>query len=487
LISRPCNGEAFANWAGWDIVLHNTPAEFLQEIDDEMRIFLSHTGKQKPLIREVMDHFPHYVRPWFDEKDLFVGENIGDGIKGVIEKHTDFVIIFVDSHAVASEWVQQELQWALEYEQKLGRTFVLPVVLDREAWDRIEPEELRKRKFLECVDLTEEGVKALANGLIYQLFSWVSRDLALPPKQPPLESSLKLIDEADRYLKKVANEIRVFVHSYNRDNPLPLNELFDFLRDRDGSLTEEGFHDLLARLRQQGYLAGLVYDTDVIFVEEEHYGWKTTVFTDAKQKIARRAVSFIRSGQVIALDAGSTTNEIARLICSGLKRRMWNKLTIVTNSIPASNQLVTAGDELGLEDQNDVLRVFVAGGRVRPNTLAIVDDASLSNTAGESNLERLLADLGGADLGYVGTNGIYWGLGFTTSDITETTTKAALLKGSRRKFVVTDPSKFDIRQGKVFAKFDENIEVITTRGAGTVLSDYELKFKDTTTSIIYVD
>jgi len=453
-----------------------------------MRIFLSHTSRHKPLVREVKNHLPQYIRSWIDEKDLFIGENIGDGIKNVIEKHTDFVIIFVDSHAVASEWVKQELQWALEYEQRLGRTFVLPVVLDREAWDRIEPEELRKRKFLECVDFSEEGIKTLANGLIFQLFSWVGRDLAQTQKQP-LESSLKLIDEADRYLKKVANEIRVFVHSYNRDNPLPLDDLFNFLKGREdfGSLTDESFHDLLARLRQQGYLAGLVYDSDVIFVEEEHYGWKTTVFTEAKQKIARKAVSFIRSGQVIALDAGSTTNEIARLICSGLKRRMWNKLTIVTNSIPASNQLVTAGDELGLEDQNDVLRVFVAGGRVRPNTLAIVDDASLSNTAGESNLERLLADLGGADLGYVGTNGIYWGIGFTTSDFTETTTKAALLKGSRRKFVVTDPSKFDIRQGKVFAKFDENIEVITTKGAGTVLSDYELKFKDTTTSIIYAD
>lgn len=452
-----------------------------------MRIFLSHTSRHKPLVREVKNHLPQDIRPWIDEKDLFVGENISDGIKNVIEKHTDFVIIFVDSHAVSSEWVKQELQWALEYEQKLGRTFVLPVVLDREAWDRIEPEELRKRKFLECVDFSEEGIKTLANGLIFQLVSWAGRDLAQAQKQP-LESSLKLIDEADRYLKRVANDIRVFVHAYNRDNPLPLNDLYEFLKTSEdfGSLTDESFHDLLARLRQQGYLAGLVYDNDVIFVEEEHYGWKTTVFTEAKQKIARKAVSYIRSGQVIALDAGSTTNEIARLICSGLKRRMWTRLTIVTNSIPASNQLVTAGDELGLEDQNDVLRVFVAGGRVRPNTLAIVDDASLSNTA-ETNLERLLADLGGADLAYVGTNGVYWGIGFTTSDITETTTKAALLKGSQRKFVVTDPSKFDIRQGKVFAKFDENIEVITTRGAGTVLNDYELKFKDTTTSIVYAD
>jgi DeoR/GlpR family transcriptional regulator of sugar metabolism len=453
-----------------------------------MRIFLSHTSRHKPLIREVMNHLPPNIRSWIDEKDLFVGEQIGSEIRNVIENHSDFVILFVDSHAIASEWVKQELQWALGYEQKLGRTFVLPVVLDREAWNRIEPEELRKRKFLECLDFSEEGIKALANGLVFQLISWVDRELTLTQKQP-LESSLKLIDEADRYLKSVANDIRVFVHSYNRDNPLPLNDLFEVLKRREdfGLFTEESFHDLLVRLRQQGYLAGLVYDADVMFVEEEHYGWKTTMFTDAKQKIARKAVSFIRSGQVIALDAGSTTNEIARQICSGLKRRWWTQLTIVTNSIPASNQLVTAGDELGLEDKNDMLRVFVAGGRVRPNTLAIVDDICLGNTAGESNLEQLLNDLGGADLGYVGTNGVYWGLGFTTSDITETTTKAALLKGSRRRFVVTDPSKFDIRQGKVFATFNENIEVITTRGAGAVLSDYELKFEETTTRLIFAD
>ena len=145
----------------------------------------------------------------------------------------------------------------------------------------------------------------------------------------------------------------------------------------------------------------------MIFVEEEHYGWKTTVLTDAKQKIARKPGFMIRPGN--RADAPfHATNEIALLICSGLKKTYESRSTIVTNSIPASNQLVTAGDELGLEDQNDVLRVFVAGGRVRPNTLAIVDDASLTYTTGESNLERLLADLGGADLGYVGTNGIHW-------------------------------------------------------------------------------
>ncbi len=117
-----------------------------------------------------MDHFPQHIRPWFDERDLFVGENIGDGIKNVIEKHTDFVIIFVDSDAVASEWVKQELQWALEYEQELGRTFVLPVVLDREAWNKIQPEELRKRKFLECIDFKEESVKAQKNEFRVQAF-----------------------------------------------------------------------------------------------------------------------------------------------------------------------------------------------------------------------------------------------------------------------------------------------------------------------------
>ena len=70
-------------------------------------------------------------------------------------------------------------------------------------------------------------------------------------------------------------------------------------------LTDAKFNELLIRLRQQGYLSGLGFTTIPIFVEEEHYGWKSTLHTDAKRVIARKAGTFVRSGSTIVLDAGS--------------------------------------------------------------------------------------------------------------------------------------------------------------------------------------
>lgn len=455
-----------------------------------MRIFLSHSSRHRPLVREVKINLPQHIRAWIDEKDLLVGDNVDQGIKAAIETESDFVIIFIDSQAVKSQWVKRELEWALDHEQRIGRTFVLPIVLESEAWQVVQPAKFRNRKYLECNDFSEEGIKALSNGLISQLFSWLSRDLALAKTQHHLDTSLKLLDEADRYLVGVANEIRFIVHSYNRENPLPLAGLFDVLSRREdfGLFSEDKFNDLLIRLRQQGYLAGLVCDGETIFVEEEHYGWKTTVFTDVKRKIGRKAVSYIQSGHVVALDAGSTTVEIARQISRGLKMRLWTNVTIVTNSIPAANELLTASDEIGLEDDNDVIKVFVAGGRVRSNTLAIVSDEKLYPQGCNGDLQSLLKALNGSDLAFVGTNGVFWPNGFTTSDTTEVKTKGALLAASKHKFIVTDPSKFGVRQDKVFATFDENIQIITARsGQWPILDDYEEKLRETSTGIVYVE
>jgi DeoR/GlpR family transcriptional regulator of sugar metabolism len=455
-----------------------------------MRIFLSHSSKHKPLVREVKKNLPTHIRSWIDEEELLVGEELHSQIKEAIETDTDFVIIFIDSYAVKSPWVKRELEWALDYEDRIGRTFVLPIVLESEAWAQIEPAKFRSRKYLECLDYSEEGIKNLANGLISQLFSWLDRDLAAAKTELRLDSSLRLLDEADRYLIDVANEIRLIVHAFDRDNPLPLIKLFDILKRREdfGDFSEDKLNDLLVRLRQQGYLAGFVCDGHGIFVEEEHYGWKTTVYTDVKRRIARKAISYIHSGSVVALDAGSTTIEIARQISRGLKMGLWNDLTIITNSIPAANELLTTGDEIGLEDDNDIIRVLVSGGRVRPNTLAIVGDEAFEANGCSGDLEAFLTALKGSDLCFVGTNGVYWNLGFTTSDVTETKTKAAFLKTARRRFIVTDPSKFGVRQGRVFATFDENIEIITERSEHLpILDDYEARLKETTTRIIYAE
>jgi hypothetical protein len=54
-------------------------------------------------------------------------------LKSTIQYDVDFLIIFLDANALSSKWVKQELDWALEREIVLSRTFVLPIVLDNSS------------------------------------------------------------------------------------------------------------------------------------------------------------------------------------------------------------------------------------------------------------------------------------------------------------------------------------------------------------------
>jgi hypothetical protein len=40
-----------------------------------MQIFLSHSSRQKPLVREVMRNLPEYLGLWIDEQKLLFGDN----------------------------------------------------------------------------------------------------------------------------------------------------------------------------------------------------------------------------------------------------------------------------------------------------------------------------------------------------------------------------------------------------------------------------
>lgn len=452
-----------------------------------MRIFLSHSSRQKPLVREIKHHLPDHIKAWVDEKELLVGEDLEFSIKTAIQADADFVILFLDSHAVQSPWVRKELDWAIEQETKLGRTFVLPVVLERDIWHSLEPETFRHRKYIPCDDFTEEGIKGVANALTSQLFAWVSRDLSLA-KNLISDSPLKFLDDADRYLELLASEVRLAVQPYFRDSPLSLHKLFEILNSRRdlGLGTDERFNELLVRLRRRGCLAGLVFDGHSVFIEEEHYGWKTTVRTDVKQIIARKAVSFIHSGSTVVLDAGSTTVEIARQISNGLKMHLWSSLNIVTNSVPAANQILITAAELGFEDRNREIQVYVVGGRVRPNTLAVVNDDTTKCSEILTNLLTMMDVFGSADVAFVGTNGIYRDLGFTTHDLYEAKGKTAMLNSATHQFIITDPSKFGVRQASVFATFDQPIEIITIKdGYEQTVDEFEEYFKNTSINIIY--
>jgi len=453
-----------------------------------MKIFLSHSSKNKPLVREVKNYFPEHINVWIDEKDLLIGDDIDKTIKDAIDTNSDFLIIFIDSNSIKSRWVSKELKWALKHEIEIQRKFILPVVLEKELCGSKISKELKDRKYISCSDYTENSIKNLADNIISELFARFSRDLSQAGRKEKKETLVDLLGKVDNIIATLGYEVISIVHPHRRASPLRITDLYKKLETESymENISDVQFNKILQQMQQRGHLGGIIIDGQNLYVEEEHFSWKTGLFTDAKRIIAKKAITYIKSGFTIALDAGSTTLEVSRQISDGLKYNAWDNLKIVTNSIPAANELLKAASEMGLDDNTSLMKVYMVSGRVRPNTLAVVNDEIIPI---KNNFEPVLSSLGGADLSFVGTNGIYKNIGFTTHDNHEVITKSEILKLSKRKLILTDPSKFGIKEDKVFSKFEDKIDIITVKGENDkinkLLEDYGNYFRATSTRIIF--
>jgi DeoR/GlpR family transcriptional regulator of sugar metabolism len=463
-----------------------------------MKVFFCHASRHKSLVREVIKDLERPLQAWLDDEDLLLGEDLSTVLQQVIQAETDYLVVFMDQYFFRSKWLRRELNWALEQETELNRVFVLPVIIEPGPSSRSMPQSIQGRKQLRLHEHSAGAVHSLAKDLSEQVVGWMSRELrpqAAPTVQekanvqePSLLSPLEYIRKGEEYIQKAARALRVVLHPHRRENPLTLDEVYVRLRDTEGfPTTREEFDQLLERLEEKRYLAGLVISGDKIFLKEELFGWKLSSFTDAKQRIAKVAFTQTYHGARILLDAGSTTIEIARLISQAFRLSQLKRLTVVTNSVPAANLLLMTASALGLEDANDVLQVYIVGGRVRANTLAIVSEVGLGSKAILGGVPEIVEILGGADMAFVGTNGIDED-GFSTISSAETRMKQDMLRLASKKFIVGDASKFGIRQDIVFAGFDEDIELITTKEQFELTVDRYIEFfKNRKTKVTIAD
>lgn len=415
-----------------------------------MRIFMSHHSSAKPLVREVRENLPHHVNAWVDEHELRVGESLIDTIREAIHAEVDFVVLFLDERAAKSEWVKTELQWALEEERKTGRPFVLPIVLCDELGHEFSW--VRDRLYLKCHGYSESDVRHLANELSSALFAWLSRDLE-SLRAEPTDSTGQLLaaDRADAILEKTAATIRRLVFPYRRDRPLPLRELLTLLRRETdlGIASIDELHSVLFRLRERRMIAGLALTGRSIFVGEEHLNWRSQEAVEAKRAAAEYIVDELRDGMTIYLDAGSSTLEVCRAITRGVRFNRWKRLRLFTNSIPVAAEISDLANELGLEDEDPVVRVIVVGGEMRLNTSALVDCAE------EFTLDW---DKVSFDMAVVGTNGVSVQYGCTTTTPSEAIGKRSALLCAERRLVMAEPYKYGVWQSEQFASFDDRIE-----------------------------
>lgn len=99
-----------------------------------MRVFLSHTSKDKPNVRHVASYLESKgYEVWLDEWEMTPGDSlitkISEGVEGA-----DKLVVFLSPDSIKSSWVEKELNGGLimeiAEEKGLGSKFVIPVLFE---------------------------------------------------------------------------------------------------------------------------------------------------------------------------------------------------------------------------------------------------------------------------------------------------------------------------------------------------------------------
>jgi|SRR5690554_742808 len=193
----------------------------------------------------------------------------------------------------------------------------------------------------------------------------------------------------------------------------------------------------LSELEEKGLLKrthGGAIRVDLLF--EPAYDEKITANLAQKEQIAQEAVEEIKHGEIILLDAGTTTMAIAKALPIDMD------ITVATNALNIAQELVSKG-----------LRTILIGGEIR-KTMAAVGPVSVS-TLRKYYFNRL----------FLGTNGFSLEEGLTTPSPDEAEVKAVMVQQSQYKYLVSDSSKYNRIS---FAKFGDLQDV------NTIITDSEI-------------
>jgi DeoR family transcriptional regulator of aga operon len=156
-----------------------------------------------------------------------------------------------------------------------------------------------------------------------------------------------------------------------------------------------------------------------------------------KEKLAIAAASakMVQEGQVVILDSGTTTTEIARAL------RGFKNVTIVTNAVNIAAEL-----------SGSHVEVILTGGTLRQNSFSLVGPIA------EETLRRL-----SADLLFLGVDGFDVQHGLSTPNLLEAKVNRTMVEVSKRTVAVCDASKFGRRSLSLIVPPTALHEVITDR------------------------
>lgn len=147
---------------------------------------------------------------------------------------------------------------------------------------------------------------------------------------------------------------------------------------------------------------------------EPPFEQRRVVYAEAKQAMARLAVSLVRPGSTLLLDIGTSVAEVARQLPAEFRGR------VITNSLLVATEL--AG--------RDGIELLLAGGRVRGGDLACYGP----------HAEALFRDFFGG-MAFLGSGAVHPRVGLTDHYLDEVPSRRIMLEQADAAYVMADASK----------------------------------------------
>ena len=166
-----------------------------------------------------------------------------------------------------------------------------------------------------------------------------------------------------------------------------------------------------------------------------------------KERIGTLAAGLVRDGESIAMDASTTSLQVARSLRDG---RGWTHLTIITNGLRLASEMA------GLPG----VSVLMLGGRVRWEALSVVGQL------GEGIFSRV-----NVQTAFVGAAGFTLEAGLTDATEEEAQIKRAMVAAARDVVAVVDHSKWGRTSFATFCRADQLRTFVTDDQAPDQLTE----------------